>query len=240
LPFNHAGLTRVPIRIFVGRRFDLVGRWSAVAADRPLAAARPAAPSAAVRTKPRRVWFPWSRGWSVIAVGPPFSLGSRLDIIPVRVQNWVSMPDRPKHDRSDIESHFPPVDSRPDMPDPSKVFQIVRLASTLVVVPQGATMNFQYTDVHLESNELFRILDEPNIKNVLIDLGAVDYIDSIIISSLLRVLTKSRQLGGKGVFCCASDDVKEVLKCIQIGRLWPLFDTREEALGEVENEDPAE
>ncbi|MDP7275925.1 MAG: STAS domain-containing protein [Planctomycetaceae bacterium] len=126
------------------------------------------------------------------------------------------------------------------MPDPSKVFQIVRLASTLVVVPQGATMNFQYTDVHLESNELFRILDEPNIKNVLIDLGAVDYIDSIIISSLLRVLTKSRQLGGKGVFCCASDDVKEVLKCIQIGRLWPLFDTREEALGEVENEDPAE
>ncbi|MFP6770414.1 MAG: STAS domain-containing protein [Planctomycetaceae bacterium] len=126
------------------------------------------------------------------------------------------------------------------MPDPSKVFQIVRLANTLVVVPQGATMNFQYTDVHLESNELFRILDEPNIKNVLIDLGAVDYIDSIIISSLLRVLTKSRQLGGKGVFCCASDDVKEVLKCIQIGRLWPLFDTREEALAVVENEDPTE
>ena len=126
------------------------------------------------------------------------------------------------------------------MPDPSKVFQIVRLASTLVVVPQGATMNFQYTDVHLESNELFRILDEPNIKNVLIDLGAVDYIDSIIISSLLRVLTKSRQLGGKGVFCCASDDVKEVLKCIQIGRLWPLFDTREEALAVVENKDSTE
>ncbi|MBQ15645.1 MAG: hypothetical protein CMJ65_00835 [Planctomycetaceae bacterium] len=126
------------------------------------------------------------------------------------------------------------------MPDPSKVFQIVRLANTLVVVPQGATMNFQYTDVHLESNELFRILDEPNIKNVLIDLGAVDYIDSIIISSLLRVLTKSRQLGGKGVFCCASDDVKEVLKCIQIGRLWPLFDTREEALAVVENKDSTE
>ena len=126
------------------------------------------------------------------------------------------------------------------MPDPSKVFQIARLANTLVVVPQGATMNFQYTDVHLESNELFRILDEPDIKNVLIDLGAVDYIDSIIISSLLRVLTKSRQLGGKGVFCRASDDVKEVLKCIQIGKLWPLFDTQEEALAVVENGDPAE
>jgi hypothetical protein len=68
------------------------------------------------------------------------------------------------------------------MPDPSKVFKIARLPHTLVIVPQGATMNFQYTDVHLESNELFRIIDEPGLDNVLIDLGAVTYIDSIIIS----------------------------------------------------------
>jgi len=126
------------------------------------------------------------------------------------------------------------------MPDPSKVFQVARLSSTLVIVPQGATMNFQYTDVHLESNELFRIIDEPDLKNVLIDLGSVTYIDSIIISSLLRVLTKSRQSGGKGVFCCANSQVKEVLTCIQIGRLWPLFETREEALAAVEPEDGAE
>ena len=97
------------------------------------------------------------------------------------------------------------------MPDPTKVFKIARLSRTLVIVPQGATMNFQYTDVHLESNELYRIIDEPQLKNVLIDLGAVEYIDSIIISSLLRVLTKSRQLGGTGVFCCASDPVREIL-----------------------------
>jgi len=119
------------------------------------------------------------------------------------------------------------------MADPSKVFQIVRLQETLVIVPQGATMNFQYTDVHLESNALYRVLDEPEMKNVLIDLGAVEYIDSIIISSLLRVLTKSRQGGGTGVFCCASDDVAGVLKCIQIGKLWPLYETREEALEAV-------
>ena len=123
------------------------------------------------------------------------------------------------------------------MAAPSKVFKIARLQRTLVIVPQGATMNFQYTDVHLESNELFRIIDEPELDNVLVDLGAVTYIDSIIISSLLRVLTKSRQSGGKGVFCCANDEVKEVLSCIQVGRLWPLFETRDEALAEVE---PAE
>ena len=126
------------------------------------------------------------------------------------------------------------------MPDPSKVFKVARLPHTLVIVPQGATMNFQYTDVHLESNELFRIIDEPGLDNVLIDLGAVTYIDSIIISSLLRVLTKSRQLGGKGVFCCANDEVKEVLSCIQVGRLWPLFDTRDLALAEVEPEENGE
>jgi hypothetical protein len=47
-------------------------------------------------------------------------------------------------------------------------------------------------------------------------------------------------LGGKGVFCCASSEVQEVLSCIQIGRLWPLFETREEALAEVEPEEGAE
>ena len=123
------------------------------------------------------------------------------------------------------------------MPDPEKVFHIDRVGETLVIAPQGPTMDFQYNDVHLDSNSLLRVLDEPDLKNVVIDMNVVNYIDSIIISSVLRVLTKSRQLGGKGVFCCASDEVKEVLSCIQIGRLWPLFETREEALAEVEPEE---
>jgi len=119
------------------------------------------------------------------------------------------------------------------MPDPEKVFHIDRVGETLVIAPQGPTMDFQYNDVHLDSNSLLRVLDEPDLKNVVIDMNVVNYIDSIIISSLLRSLTKSRQLGGTGVFCCVSDAVAEILKCIQLGKLWPVFETRDEALASM-------
>ena len=116
------------------------------------------------------------------------------------------------------------------MPDPEKVFKVEREGETLIIMPQGAALKFQYQKVHLESNYLIRILDEPEIRNAVVDLGSVNYVDSIIISAILRVLTKTRQAGGKAVFCNASDDMQDVLKCIKIGKLWPLYASREEAL----------
>ena len=116
------------------------------------------------------------------------------------------------------------------MPDPQTVFKVERLDSVLVVLPQGAALNFQYNQVHLESNALFRVVEEPAMKNAIVDLAAVDYVDSVIISSILRVCTKTKQKGGKAVFCNATESMASVLKCIKIGKLWPLYTTREEAL----------
>jgi anti-anti-sigma factor len=119
------------------------------------------------------------------------------------------------------------------MPQPREVFFIDRIDATLVVIPQGAGLNFRYPDVHRESNELFRMLDASDVRNVLIDLHAVDYIDSVIIGSLIRLLQKARNKRGKAVFCNASDSMQEILKCIKIGTLWPLYGSREEALASM-------
>lgn len=116
------------------------------------------------------------------------------------------------------------------MADPQKVFLVERLGNTLVVLPQGPALKFMHNEVHLESNSLLRAVEEPVFKNVIIDLHCVDYVDSLIISSVLRCLTKIKQRGGKSVFCCASENMKSLLKSIQFGRLWPEFTTRDEAL----------
>jgi len=116
------------------------------------------------------------------------------------------------------------------MPDPQKVFKVERLEGTLVVLPQGPALHFQHNEVHLETNALHRILDEPNMIHVVVDLCDVDYVDSVIISSVLRCLTKARQKRGKSVFCGASDNMRELLKCIRLGKLWPEFPTRGEAI----------
>ena len=123
------------------------------------------------------------------------------------------------------------------MPDPEKVFKVERAGSTLIVLPQGPALHFQHHEVHVESNALYRVLDAPDMKNVIVDLSDVDYVDSVIISSILRCLTKTKQRRGKSVFCNASVNMKELLKSIKLGKLWPDFPSREEAIAFIDAED---
>ena len=119
------------------------------------------------------------------------------------------------------------------MPDPQKVFKVERVSDVLVMRPQGPALHFQHHEVHVESNALYRVLDEPKIKHVVVDLQDVDYVDSVIISSILRCLTKTKQKRGKSVFCNCSENMQSLLKCIKIGKLWPTFETRDDALGHI-------
>ncbi len=114
--------------------------------------------------------------------------------------------------------------------DPDTVYKVERLGDTLIVLPQGPTLNFKYQEVHLESNSLRQIVDDPHVVNAVIDLRDVNYLDSLIISSLLRVLTKTKRSGGAAVFCNGSDEMQAILECIKIGKLWPHYETREKAL----------
>lgn len=114
-----------------------------------------------------------------------------------------------------------------------EIFDVELVTPNLVVVPLGSTLQFQYSNVQVEANKVLRLFDSPDIKNVVIDLSRVDYLDSIIIGSLIRLLQRARQTGGQAVFCNACENMQNILKCIKIGTLWPLFESREEALAAV-------
>lgn len=111
-----------------------------------------------------------------------------------------------------------------------EIFAVEQIGPNLVVLPLGSTMQFQYSNVQVESNKVLRLFDSPEIKNVLIDLSKVEYLDSIIIGAIIRLLQRARQSGGKAVFCSGCENMQNILKCIKVGTLWPLYDTREEAL----------
>ncbi|WP_417384773.1 STAS domain-containing protein [Gimesia sp.] len=111
-----------------------------------------------------------------------------------------------------------------------EIFEVEVSAPNLVVIPQGSTLQFLYSNVQIESNKVLRLFDAPEIKNVIIDLSKVDYLDSIIIGSIIRLLQRARQTGGQAVFCNACENMQNILKCIKVGSLWPLYGTREDAV----------
>lgn len=111
-----------------------------------------------------------------------------------------------------------------------EIFEVDQAAPNLIVMPQGATLQFQYSNVQVESNKVLRLFDAPEVKNVIIDLSQVDYLDSIIIGAIIRLLQRAKQSGGQAVFCNACDNMQNILKCIKIGTLWPLYNSREEAI----------
>ena len=119
------------------------------------------------------------------------------------------------------------------MSNPQKVFETEQLGNILIVIPQGAALNFTYQQVHVDSNALLAKLADKSIEHILIDLEFVEYIDSIIIGAIIRMLQKIKMSGGKAVFCNASEQMQEILKSIKIGTLWPLFESRELAIADI-------
>ena len=111
-----------------------------------------------------------------------------------------------------------------------EIFEVDLTPPNLIVVPQGSTLQFQYSNVQIESNKVLRLFDAPEIKNVIIDLNQVEYLDSILIGAIIRLLQRAKQSGGQAVFCQACENMQNILSCIKVGTLWPLYDSREQAI----------
>ena len=116
---------------------------------------------------------------------------------------------------------------------PTKVFQIVQDSDLVIVTPQGAARDFPYREVHMESNVLLRVVTESKAANVLFDLKRLDFIDSVMVECVLRVLTVARQRSGIAGFCNVSDSVREVLSTVRLGDVWHDFETREAAIASI-------
>ena len=111
-----------------------------------------------------------------------------------------------------------------------RVFEVERRENVLIIAPMGPSIQFRYREVHLQTNELYRELDDHSIVAVVVDLGKVDYLDSIIISSILRSLQRIKNRGGAAVFCAATEQMMRILSDLKIGESWPYFATLDEAI----------
>ena len=115
----------------------------------------------------------------------------------------------------------------------NKVFKLERDHDVLLVTPLGDAGSFRYHDVHQESNIALQVLEDPTLKHVVIDLSCEQVLGSIIISVVVKLCRKVGAKDGKAAFCNASSDMQEVLKTMNLTRLWAYHETRAEAIKAV-------
>lgn len=113
-------------------------------------------------------------------------------------------------------------------------FKVEQQKNTLIVVPQGDSLGIQEMELENEINQLHKMLDEPGVVNLVVDVGSAPYFGSIVIGAIMALCIKSRDNGGLAVLCNASPAMHDVIKIMKLDSLLPYYSTREEALRSVQ------
>lgn len=115
----------------------------------------------------------------------------------------------------------------------NKVFTVARLSEALLVTPVADPSGFRYAEVHREANLVLQLLGRPDIENLIIDLGHINYFGSELIGALIRLARRANDHGGQVCFCNGSEKMRSVLRNMSLDKLWPYCDTRDEALHKI-------
>lgn len=102
---------------------------------------------------------------------------------------------------------------------------VVRDGDTVVVAPSG--------EVDLSrSPKLRTVLREAQSskpKRVIIDLGAVDYMDSSGVATLVEAFQIARRNNSKMVLCALTDRVRSIFEIARLDTIFTITSTRDEA-----------
>ncbi len=116
----------------------------------------------------------------------------------------------------------------------NKVFAANLAGTTLVVTPLGDASEFHYGDVHVESNKVRRLLEGGSFRDLVVDLGETEVYSQVtfnVVVALSRIISNR---GGQAVLCRASEKTRGMLQSMRLLEVWPLYDSRDDALQAVD------
>jgi anti-anti-sigma factor len=117
----------------------------------------------------------------------------------------------------------------------SRIFSTERQGDTLILVLPGTDITFADEEVLTEVDEVLYRLRESGAKHLVVDFGQTAYFGSIILGSVLKLGTRLRDSGGGFALCNLSESGHEMLRIARFDTLWPIYDTRAEALHALAN-----
>ena len=124
------------------------------------------------------------------------------------------------------------------MPEPPHntgggLFEIEPLGETIILIPFADLPELEYERIEAEARHILDLLNDGRIKNVVIDFHRTDYYASTALIFFMRLWTRVKRGNGLMAFCNLSDHEKEILQVTKLDRLWPICESREQALQAV-------
>jgi anti-anti-sigma factor len=114
-----------------------------------------------------------------------------------------------------------------------KIFLIESAGPTVILTPQGDPSSFRYRDLQAETNSVRSHMAKPENLNLVVDLCNCQYFGSEFIGALVSMMREVRGRKGQCALCAATPQMRDVLKNMSLFRLWPYFETRDDALNSI-------
>ena len=111
-----------------------------------------------------------------------------------------------------------------------QVFLVESKGETLIISPTGEAFEFRHSLVVSEMHTVLELLEEPAVRNLVIDLTRAEYYGSVIIGALNTMVNRILENGGKVATCNASEEMQNVLKIMNLTERWPNYPSRRKAL----------
>jgi stage II sporulation protein AA (anti-sigma F factor antagonist) len=115
----------------------------------------------------------------------------------------------------------------------SDLFDLEQHGNTMVVIPTIDMREFEYQCIEDGARQVLNLLENGQIKNIVIDFNKTDYYGSTALGLFLKFWKRITSRGGRMAFCNISDTERKILAIARLHRLWPICASRQEALEQV-------
>jgi anti-anti-sigma factor len=112
----------------------------------------------------------------------------------------------------------------------ARIFDTEIDGKTMILVPLGSVSSLAGEGAKPELERLLQQLQQAELKNVVVDFLNVSYFGTIMLAAMHTIWKHVRSAGGKMALCNLSAVGREVLQIAGFDKLWPICDSRAEAL----------
>ena len=113
----------------------------------------------------------------------------------------------------------------------SSPFEIECQDDTLIVTPVSDLGEFDYLQLLDDTKETLQLIEQSDTRrNVVVDFHKTDYFGSTVLGLFVRLWKRVSSRNGRMVFCNLSEHEREILTIANLDELWPICDSREDAV----------